>query len=619
MKKLIAILGFGMLAVGVGAQPYVPPTTTFTRGFLVVTNQATAQTYLGIGGTNASSGTGITNLPVLSLSRDFAVTGSGDETVKVQNALNSAKPVLVDVTVSITNVFPTNFSYLIGDGKHIILYATNGAGDCFSNSPTVTNVTMDGLIMDGQLGGFASIGNTRPWRQNADSSITQVITGTPRNGFHSGSSQTNSIYRNCKVFNMSGVGFMLDGFGLGFPQPVKSTTKMINCSAELCWIGYQFTNSGEYVCLDDCYGVDSGRGLDISAGNISVIGGEYTRNGIGAYVDGNVTNPAHGVIAGASFNHCNWALYFTGGFTNGMTVSHCMMLGGGSIYLQCGGAVLEGNYISSTLVTNNGFGGMTPNYLIGNMANITYPSITSISNGVIITDGWLNAGAAAIRTNEFTNVFTKLFTATNLNNNLAASNIVSTNVTIVGSTNTGAGPFGMPVICSIWDYLDTGATSPMFTVGGTDIVLGHTSGTGGSHTKIRAIDRTGTTYLTLDPANSRASIIYSLGIGKIIPNGGTPAALDVVGTIVGNLVSSTNGYVSSATNQFAFAATGWTNTTGSNCVVAAGSTAVAATLSDGTNTIRTTAVLTGELPAWILKPNWKVTASGGLAGVAYPQ
>lgn len=592
--------------------------TANTNAANVLTSDARGLTNTGVVNiTNANNVIG--GLFFKSLKNDLGARGgTNDDTAALQAC--SSQSVIVDISVTSSNVIFTNNTYLRGDGIHTLSFATNAVGN-FIDCHASTNVVLDTLIIDGLSYDFEQQSSQYPWNVSGQN-VTHTAPASPRGGVF-----MNNYYcalRFNSVIGFNEIALTFTGNGVAFPQPTNMTTKAVGNTVTRCYMGVRWTNNAEYMSTASWDIHSCGFGFYVGAGNVIVGSSEVTRCGAAVAVDGNVTNPAHGAFNGCIFNHCSFDS-FLWNFNNEFLFNGCTWLGNGdAFWTNVAGVKLVGCVMGGTTYHNDGTGGAGgANWLI--YPTYIGPMTIAVSNGgrTDRIDLPLSAsGAPGIALNTLdatfsgTNVFTGKTILTNLNSTFGGSNVVATNQIIVGSTNLGAMPFGGSPTFGVWNTFDSGATSPAFSMIGNLIVVGQTSGTAGTgNIQVKYIDRGGSVYLATDPSNAKMYTTYSMGIGKTAP--GTP--LDVVGTITGGLLVSTNGYVSYSTNQFTFAATGWTNTTGSNCVVAAGSTAVAATLSDGTNTIRTTAVLTGELPAWILKPNWKVTASGGLAGVAYPQ
>lgn len=335
------------------------------------------------------NGSTITNLAIKTLSRDFGVTGSGDETAKIQSALNAASPVLVDVSFTAGNLFITNSSCLIGDGHSIANFNTGSTGDFFSSVLGVTNFTFTGLIIEGQKTGFNAGSGTRPWSFSASYAVSQNVTAQ-RNGIHFGSANTNSILKNCIVRNFSGDAYMIDGYGVTFPQPVANTVKIISCAAETCWEGFCTTNSGEYVVIDNCSAQVCGRAIAKKSGNNTVLGGDFTRNALGIYVAGSgFDNPAHSLNVGCSFNHCEVGAVCTD-FSNGEFFSGCTFLGGGplggntDIFLtNTAGVTFNSCYFNNSCIISNV---SSTNFLVQPIAQ-GYPTI-SIPSGILSQTGW---------------------------------------------------------------------------------------------------------------------------------------------------------------------------------------------------------------------------------------
>lgn len=391
------------------------------------------------------NGSTITNLAIKTLSRDFGVTGSGDETAKIQSALNAASPVLVDVSFTAGNLFITNSSCLIGDGHSIANFNTGSTGDFFSSVSGVTNFTFTGLIIEGQKTGFNAGSGTRPWSFSASYAVSQNVT-VQRNGIHFGSANTNSILKNCIVRNFSGDAYMIDGYGVTFPQPVANTVKIVNCSAETSWEGFCTTNSAEYVVIDNCSAQVCGRAIAKKSGNNTVLGGDFTRNALGIYVAGSgFDNPAHSLNVGCSFNHCEVGAVCTD-FSNGEFFTGCTFIGGGplggntDIFLtNTAGVTFNGCFFNNSCIVSNV---NSTNFLINPIAQ-GYPTV-SIS-GVLYQTGWQIINAATPLTNNFTNFFTA---PQNINTANIGTEIVTNTVTSYNGTAT-AGNGLAPIVASI--------------------------------------------------------------------------------------------------------------------------------------------------------------------------
>lgn len=391
---------------------------------------------------------GLTNLPTLSLTRDFGVTGTGDETAKLQAALNCSRPVLVDSSVTVGNCFITNGSYLIGDGHSVIYQGTSFTGDCLAvTSSNVANFHLDRIVVDGLNFGALGFGGVLPWTfiTNATGGYVVISGSVARTGIHIGSTHTNSSLINCTVRGFTVYGYEIDGWGNTFPQPTLATTQIIGCSAANCWNGFIFLNSGEYVILNGCYANSCGRGLAIFAGNEIIQGGEYSRNGVAAWVDGNVSNPAHGLMQGCVFNHNEISVVATG-FPNGEMFDHCLILAQGvfgglnNIFLtNCAGVTFDSCYISGIgAIYNDGGAGnfLGPNRMSECVSQAPIP-VNNSNGGVMLSDGMfiIGIGSPTLRTNNFTNIWTGTATfAQGVNSTLTNTAVM----TLTGLTNTNS-------------------------------------------------------------------------------------------------------------------------------------------------------------------------------------
>ena len=152
--------------------------------------------------------------------------------------------------------------------------------------------------------------------------------------------------------------------------------------------------------------------------------------------------------------------------------------------------------------------------------------------------------------------------------------------------------------------------------GNVTITKGLTVGSGGGLTSLDggAINTDGSGGLTA----STFSGTYTGTIAASAITSGTVALARSTTNFVS--ITVTNGVKTQNTNQYAIAASGWTNTNSFNCVAYVVPTAATITYSDGTNTIGTYTSVTsvGPIP-FVMHPSYKVTAASGLAGKAVAQ
>lgn len=401
----------------------------------------------GSGGlaTNGNAG-GLTNSVFLSLSRDFGATGTGIETAKLQAALYAARPVLVDTSITSSNVFMTNGSYLIGDGHSFVRMDTNAVGYLFDSfTSPVSNVVMDGVFIDGLSYGIIS--SQGAFAFDANSTVIQPgANGPNRSAFHVALTNLNSTIRNCSVGNFSQSLIVVDGNNVTFPQPTNNNIRLENNSLYNSWIGYLFTNSAEYVSALNTYGQHIGRVFDIESGNVNISGGVVTRCGTPFYILGQgVNNPAHGIINDIICNHCCVGSICIG-FTNGEIITSCEFLsndthGGDSAFqfwTNCAGILMANCFFDNLISVSNV--GIAPNYLINNIAQ-GYPTFLGTGAGqVVYKDLHTVYLSTDYETNSATNIFSA--TVTNINglssllSNTVAPSSLTFPATTVNWTNT---------------------------------------------------------------------------------------------------------------------------------------------------------------------------------------
>ncbi len=157
----------GLLAALLAAVPG-PPSTEFTRGFMVTTNQATAQAYLGVGGTSTQtvSVINVTNITVqnnLTVSNLYTVNGSHNLLI----VTNAVRMPWVTLTLTGTNVQQID----LNAGSKFRVYLTNNAFfGGVANHPG-TNISQDiqiALIENG-AGAFGVTMTNSTWFLNGSS------------------------------------------------------------------------------------------------------------------------------------------------------------------------------------------------------------------------------------------------------------------------------------------------------------------------------------------------------------------------------------------------------------------------------------------------------------------
>lgn len=442
MKKLISLLA---MICAVGAMAGIQTGPQSSGGAVNPTGDAS----------------GLTNSVFLSLSRDFGATGTGIETAKLQAALYSGRPVLVDTSITASNVFMTNGSHLVGDGHSFIFMDTNASGYLFDGfTSTVSNITMQGLLVNGLRFGVTS--SQGPFTFSANSNLIQSPGLTSvRSAFHLSNTNLNSVIGNCSVGDFSQADIVVDGNNVTFPQPTNATLRLYNNNLYNSYQGYVFTNSGEYVAAYSTTAQEVGRVFDIEAGCINIEGCVATRCGTPFYILGQgVNNPAHGLINGVIANHCCVGSICIG-FTNGEVINSCTFLssdqrGGGSslqYWTNCAGILMSHCYFDNLVAISNV--GIAPNYFEDNIGQ-GYPSFLGTGASQVVYKGFHTVYLATdYETNSATNIFTATVTNISGVSSLLSNTLSPTSLTFpattVNWTNTNA--FNVQV------YIDNGAVT----------------------------------------------------------------------------------------------------------------------------------------------------------------
>ena len=250
------------------------------------------------------------NVGLVNIKSFGALGGGNDDTVPFQNALNSGLAVFVDpsLTYTVGALTLTNNSCLIGANSHIIF--KNGVlGYMFTEVSTVNSVHLENLVLDGNQYGFNAFGGisgSEPanWAYTAGFlGISQISSSSNRSGLLLNGDSTNTYVLACTFTGFTDSGARFYG-STAFPQPQVSYATVANCASDNNWIGFDFTTNAEYMSLANLQTAECGRGLAIQAGNVNILGGKDTHDGLAVYVNGLANNPAHGIIANRTMNHC---------------------------------------------------------------------------------------------------------------------------------------------------------------------------------------------------------------------------------------------------------------------------------------------------------------------------
>lgn len=170
LKVFVVPLGVILILALIAAVP-PPPSTDFTRGFMRVTNQAEAQTYLGTSGGGSGDVTNVYNTTIITNS--FFVSGKGNTLVITQQlTLQAIKTNLLSTDAS-GNVTTTKFGANISwDPATQTISASGGGG----TSPSYNLLTQSGTNA-GTID-FSGIGNHSVWYITASNNL---FFGTPSN------------------------------------------------------------------------------------------------------------------------------------------------------------------------------------------------------------------------------------------------------------------------------------------------------------------------------------------------------------------------------------------------------------------------------------------------------
>lgn len=386
---------------------------------------------------------GITNTPILSLSRDFGATGSGTETAKLQAAANSGRTVLIDTNITVADVYYTNNTVFIGDGHSTITIDATTVSNVLNGTSGISNWWFINVKIEGAKLGFAS--SQGSWRQNADSSITQVVS-SQHSGIYAVYGNLNSGIVNCDIQDFATAGIILDGRDSPtFPQPTNSTIIIQNNRVADSWQGILTVRSAEYTSLDNNNIQRCGRAFDIESGNIRIAGGVATRNGIAFYIPAaTINNPAKITVTGVVANHNSYYIQATGPYSTayGGVFVGCSMIGGNGTdlmtFTNASGFVLEGCALSgNTIFTNSG----STNYIIGCHNDGAELNIVNVSSGAMLNDGTLNPNGVVLRTNNIPNVFsTNVIGSIGFTSTVSNATVFSLTMpaTTVNFTNTNA-------------------------------------------------------------------------------------------------------------------------------------------------------------------------------------
>lgn len=372
--------------LGVEAQVPVPATTSFTRGLLKTTSQATAQAYLGTSGgggatngiqqlngtgtntTFTSSGatvpitvsqpnnahsqnwdgnnnnhafldsnenfvtTGLvhgSNITFKSI-QDVGVVGTVDDTAVIQAAAYLGQPIYFDSSVvyTVTNTiqFTNNTAFV---GCNAILKLAGGFdGDLINTSTNITNCILTGFILDGQRIGFTNSSGTKAWGMGGATNVTTATTHA-RSGIRWNANMIGGSVHDCIALNWSDTGFrFIGGRGDAF-IPTNYNTFAYSLAAGNCYAGFWMTNGAEYLNLQNLYANGCGYGVikgsandKITTAQLDWCGCAFRATGLGGL------NAGHGDNIGITANHSSvW--FQIDNMANGETFTDCRGMVGG--------------------------------------------------------------------------------------------------------------------------------------------------------------------------------------------------------------------------------------------------------------------------------------------------
>lgn len=115
------------------------------------------------------------------------------------------------------------------------------------------------------------------------------------------SQKTNPIkIHDCSFFGFSSCGIEVDNMGWDY----LSSIEVENCYFKWNFDGIFLYQYGEYAIISNCHFYQNSNGSLIQGGNNIFNGCEFSRNDIGAFVNGtSILNNSHGALNNCSFNH----------------------------------------------------------------------------------------------------------------------------------------------------------------------------------------------------------------------------------------------------------------------------------------------------------------------------
>lgn len=110
------------------------------------------------------------------------------------------------------------------------------------------------------------------------------------------------------------------------PKVYHQGPRFIGCVAIGAAYGFRITEFGEFAQLIGCEATNNTYGLYIGAGNITVIGGNYSNNYYNCYLAPGA-NDSHGMVSNAELNHAGGHAVYVDAITNGHTFDACSIYG----------------------------------------------------------------------------------------------------------------------------------------------------------------------------------------------------------------------------------------------------------------------------------------------------
>lgn len=422
---------------------------------------------------NINNGGNLTNISaatvngVVAIEQFGAVGGTTDDTAAFNAAATAGTNIILSQRLYTVNstVFLTNNSHFYGYNTRI-LFGTNATGYLFSCATNSTNIILSSVIGDGQYALFHGGGDfdngdcrvcgpngwgSRAWTYNngnntITNNIIQEIYGTAsRSGLLISSQQTNSQVLNCVFENFCDAGIRFQGSQGTFPQPRYPTLSIEQTFSDNNYIGFDFTNNGEYMTIVNCQGQHNGIMFHMYAGNVFINGGIYTRNGCEVSVSGNgVNNPAHDVFNGCCFNHSDIVVR-ADNFFQGIDFNGCTAIGQGgsgttSLFqlTNVTGFNWDGGYCAPTAIVVDSAGGGGTNRFrckITSGGTTLYPLVVLTNGGILGTNWWNISDPNAV----MSEIIPQQFTTVGVSKTLTVSNLIdgltSTPFQVIGSTN----------------------------------------------------------------------------------------------------------------------------------------------------------------------------------------